>query len=280
MIRRRDLLAALALACLARGAEAADAEWTVSTADVDGALSSAIVRAVPDGGSVLAAHVARVLMWQLDLRHDVARGDRVTVAWRPGPDAKEPEIGAIVYRSTARNATFRAFRWKRPGDASPSFWDEQGREVPRRLRGGPLNDYDQITALLKDRPTHQGMDFKTPVGTPVHAPRAGVVSRVDWKRSGNGRCLELRYDDGVLGKFLHLSKVDVRAGARVRAGDVIALTGNTGHSTAPHLHYQLARGRQTLDPVDYHGTVQRTLEGSARKSFDAVVASWKPRLPD
>lgn len=278
MIARRLALLVATTTLAARAAEASTSEWSIVAADVDGALSTAIVRAVPEHGSVVAAHVARVLMWQLDLRREVARGDRVVVAWRPGTDG-DPEIGAVVYRSLAKSATLRAYRWKRPGDAAASYWDEQGHEVPRRLRDSPLADYDQITALLKDRPTHQGMDFKTAVGTPVRAPRAGVVSRVDWKRRGNGRCLELRFDDDVRAMFLHLSRIDVRAGARVRAGQLIAATGNTGRSTAPHLHYQLARGGRTLDPIDYHGTARRTLDGATRRSFDALVASFKTRLP-
>ena len=105
--------------------------------------------------------------------------------------------------------------------------------MPRRLKASPLASYEQITALLKDRPTHQGMDFKCAEGTEIQAPRAGVVTRMNWKLRGNGNCLELRFDDGTLAKFLHLSAIRVKRGARVRPGQVIALTGNTGRSTAP-----------------------------------------------
>jgi murein DD-endopeptidase MepM/ murein hydrolase activator NlpD len=82
----------------------------------------------------------------------------------------------------------------------------------------------------------------------------------------------VRFEDGVAAKFLHLSAVKVATGARVSAGQVIALTGNTGHSTAPHLHYQLNRGQQTLDPVDYQGTVRRRLNGPALAKLKAEIA--------
>ena len=93
----------------------------------------------------------------------------------------------------------------------------------------------------------------------------------------------MRFDDGTVAKFLHLSAVKVRRGARVKAGEVIALTGNTGRSTAPHLHYQLERGPRTVDPVDYHGTLQRRLSPAETASLRAQVAALGqacgPRAP-
>jgi murein DD-endopeptidase MepM/ murein hydrolase activator NlpD len=66
----------------------------------------------------------------------------------------------------------------------------------------------------------------------------------------------------------------------VKAGDVVALSGNTGHSTAPHLHYQLDRGERTIDPVDYHGTTRRTLAADARPGLQETVAALQPLFGD
>jgi murein DD-endopeptidase len=213
-------------------------------------------------------------MRDLDLRHDVANGDDVQVLWRHAP-GEQPEIGAASYRSQTLGKLLRAYRFRAGGDEFASYWDESGREVARRLKSGPLAHYDQITALLKDRPTHQGMDFKTPVGTPVVAPRAGVVNRINWKLSGNGHCVELRYDDGVIAKFLHLESIQVRPGTRVRPGQPIARSGNTGHSTAPHLHYQLMRGGRPLDPVDYHGVTQRQLPAADLAALKSQISTLR-----
>jgi murein DD-endopeptidase len=112
----------------------------------------------------------------------------------------------------------------------------------------------------------------TTIGTVVRPPRGGLVTRADGKRAGNGRCLELRYADGMIAKFLHLSAINVRVGARVRAGQVIALTGNTGHSTAPHLHYQLGPPGRTVDPVDYHGVTRRKLPARDLEALRKAIA--------
>jgi murein DD-endopeptidase MepM/ murein hydrolase activator NlpD len=273
------LLAVIAVACAppARAQPAADAArpgardggspaatttcggWKVAEVPVRGSMAAALVPALGEEGSQVAALYARIFMWDLDLRRDIVPGDRMRVVWRSSP-AGELEIGAAQYASQRLGKVLRAYRFRGPDDGAPSYWD------------GPLRDYEQITALLKDRPTHQGMDFKTPVGTAVYAPKSGVVSRIDWKLRGNGHCLEIRFEDGVAAKFLHLSAVKVSRGASVRAGQLVALTGNTGHSTAPHLHYQLNRGQQTLDPIDYHGTSRRRLGGAPLKALEAEIA--------
>jgi len=284
VLLRSILLASLAAAGVARaqppdagrpadGAVAPKAcgDWKVAEVPMRGSMAAALVPALGPEGSQLAAHYARIFMWDLDLRRDPLAGDRMWMVWRTGPSG-DPEIGAAQYASQKLGRILRANRFRGPDDAHASYWDGEGVEVARRLKNGPLRDYEQITALLKDRPTHQGMDFKTPVGTPIYAPRAGVVSRINWKLKGNGNCLEVRYEDGVVAKFLHLSAVKVAGQAPVRAGQVIALTGNTGRSTAPHLHYQLNRAAKTVDPIDYHGTARRRLGGKGLEAFKTEVA--------
>ena len=116
------------------------------------------------------------------------------------------------------------------------------------------------------------MDFKVPVGVNVLSTRAGTVTRTNWNTRSNGNCVEVRFADGTLAKYLHLSKTGVRVGQRVNRGDVVGESGNTGRSTAPHLHYQLNLGSRVLDPVDVHGTHARSINPGDRNAFDSNVA--------
>jgi hypothetical protein len=258
------------------------AGWRAAELAVKGSIAASLGAALGEDGSQVAAHFARIFMWDLDLRKDVLAGDRLMLLWRR-TDAGDVEIGAARYQSMQLGRTLRAHRFKAAEDDFPSYWDPDGQEVARRLKASPLATYEQITALLKDRPTHRGMDFKAAVGTEVKAPRAGTFSRINWKLRGNGNCLEMRFDDGTVAKFLHLSAIKARRGARVRPGEVIALTGNTGRSTAPHLHYQLERGPRTIDPVDYHGTLRRQLPPAEltalRAQVQALAQTCGPRAP-
>jgi len=244
--------------------------WQHVDAEVKHSLARTFQNAVSDRGDALAAVYSRMFMWDLDLRRDVQRGDRVMAVYHD-PESSEPSIPVAWYESHKLNKTLKAYQYQAPGDDWPSYWDEAGTEVPYRLVGGPLESYEQVTALLKDRPSHQGMDFKAPTGTPVISPKAGSVTRVNWNTHANGSCVEVRYPDGTLAKFLHLDTVRVRPRQHVTAGQVIATSGNSGRSTAPHLHYQLNRGSQTLDPVEYHGTTRRQLPEIAMADFQMQV---------
>lgn len=247
-----------------------DTTWTVTELEVAHSLSRTFTDAVGDKGPALSAHFARIFHWDLNLRKDLRKGDRIVVAWREGSDGIE--IAAASLKTGKLRKTLRAYNWNRTGDAFPSFWSKEGTEITRRLVESPMSDYALITALLRDRPNHRGMDFKAPEGTPVLATRSGTISRVNWKQRANGRCIELSLPDGTKAKYLHLSSVKVRPGQKVTAGQRIGLSGNTGRTTAPHLHYQLENGRRVIDPVNYHRITQRSVSAGDMDAFQNDVA--------
>ncbi len=258
-------------AVVARDVAADAAQWNIATGTVSSTLSGAFRNAVGNDGSALSAVYSRLFVWDLDLRRDLRKGDRVDVAWNRAPD-DTIEVLAARLHSSKHGQTFAAYRWQAPGDAFTSYWQEDGTEVPFRLQHSPIRDYQQITSLLKDRPTHQGMDFKAPTGTPVVAPFDAKVTRANWNWKSNGNCVELRYPDGAVAKFLHLSELRVEPGDTVKEGDIVALVGNTGRSTAPHLHYQVEVGNKIVDPLDYHGTVRRQVQGTSMGALQKEIA--------
>jgi len=242
----------------------------VVRAAVDQSLARTFQVADPERADVISAIYARLFFWDLDLRRDLQIGDQVAVAYEW--DGELAYIPVASYESKKLGRTLTAYRFQATGDAFPSWWTADGEEVPRRLEESPLASFEQVTSLIKDRPTHKGMDFKVPVGTDVVSPMAGTVVRADWNFTYNGNCVEVRYADGTLARFLHLSRTDVGAGQKVAAGQTIGLSGNTGRSTAPHLHYELEKAGRVVDPVDYHGIVRRSLPEADRVAFEAEKA--------
>lgn|GEM_PF-2029047 len=94
---------------------------------------------------------------------------------------------------------------------------------------------------------HKGLDFPSPVGTPVRATADGVVEYAE-RRSGYGLAVHVRHADGYSTLFGHLSAAAVRAGQRVGRGDVVGRVGNEGRSTGPHVHYEVRRWGKPMDP--------------------------------
>ncbi len=247
---------------------------------VTSSMSSTFLQSAAKSPAALSAVYARLFAWDLDLNRDLHKNDVVEVLFEE-PKGQEPLVLAARFRSqpgTANERVYAAFRYHAPGDVFPSYWSATGEEAPHRLIGGPLDTYEQITSLLKDRPTHQGMDFKAPIGTPVTTPRAGVVTRVNWNQQANGNCVEVRFPDGALAKFLHLNQNLVTAGQQVTAGTAIGHVGNTGRSTGPHLHYQIEKGGAVADPIAYHGTVRRQLPPEAMPGFQQEMETLAAQL--
>jgi murein DD-endopeptidase MepM/ murein hydrolase activator NlpD len=246
-------------------------DWKIARAEVKRTLSDAFIEAAGEDGTALSAVFSRLFVWDMDLRRDLRKGDQVEVAWRRTPEGTI-EILAARMNAAKLGRTLSAYRWQAPGDAFASYWKEDGTEVPHQLQNSPIKDYEQITSLLKDRPTHQGMDFKAPVGTLIFSPYAGEVTRTDWNWKSNGNSVEVRFSNGAMAKFLHLSETKVKPGDRIAAGHVLGLCGNTGHSTASHLHYQIEVGGKVVDPLEYHGTVRRKVEGSSMAALQTEIA--------
>ena len=248
----------------------------VVKADITDSLSRTFQIADPEHADVVSAVYARLFAFDLHLRTDLKRGDSLKVAYTW--DGALTRIAAASYVSGALGKTLNAYEFQATGDKYPSYWDENGQERELRLVDSPIADYEQITSLLKDRPKHHGMDFKTPEGTPITSPRSGRVEQVNWNWTNNGNCVEVVYPDSTTAKFLHMSRVDVKAGDTVQKGTALGLSGNTGHSTAPHLHYELEKNGTIVDPVDYHGTIRRSLPASDMAAFNTEKARLEAML--
>lgn len=124
------------------------------------------------------------------------------------------------------------------GPSAPAFWplDVSGFVTRGQVRPGAPTE------------SHPGIDIAIPVGTPVRAAGGGTVEATGTD-ADYGLFVLLRHPDGYETMYGHASRILVREGDEVPAGQVIALSGNTGRSTAPHLHFEIRRGGRSLDPL-------------------------------
>lgn len=98
---------------------------------------------------------------------------------------------------------------------------------------------------------HSGMDFSCEVGTLVHATADGTVVSTDWEQ-GYGMTVEIDHGYGFQTRYCHLSAYKCRVGQRVTRGELIALSGNTGKSTGPHVHYEVVQRGEKVNPVNFY----------------------------
>jgi murein DD-endopeptidase MepM/ murein hydrolase activator NlpD len=133
---------------------------------------------------------------------------------------------------------------------------ERGTIVPptyiKPISGGRLSSgFGRRSAPKKGASTyHKGVDWATPVGTAVVASSSGTVTRAGWG-SGYGYCVYIKHADGRETRYGHLSKILVSVGQKVSQGQKIALSGNTGVSTGPHLHFEILINGSQVNPLNY-----------------------------
>jgi murein DD-endopeptidase MepM/ murein hydrolase activator NlpD len=181
-----------------------------------------------------------------------------TLAPRPNLSAEAPalrrsqeirvDLNALIRRADLLASSFEeakdslASRSKQLA-ATPSIMPTQGwlTSAFSSMREHPI--------LHIARP-HEGIDVMAPMGSPIEAPAAGVVTDAGWE-TGYGNTVTIDHGYGIVTKFAHASKLLVRAGQHVSRGQRIALVGNTGLATGPHLHYEVHVNGRPVDPLRY-----------------------------
>lgn len=134
----------------------------------------------------------------------------------------------------------------------------------------------RIHPIYKVPKFHAGMDFTAPTGTEIFATGDGVIERVERRQIGYGLNVVIRHGYGYKTLYGHMSQIKVREGQRVKRGDVIGLVGNTGTSVGPHLHYEVIKDGEKVNPAHYYFNdltpeqfeIMLEQSSSANQSFD------------
>ena len=109
----------------------------------------------------------------------------------------------------------------------------------------------RVDPVYKTTKFHAGMDFSSPIGTPIYATGDGVIERADNRSRGYGNHVRINHGYGYLTLYAHMSEIAVRKGQKVKRGDIIGYVGNTGKSVGPHLHYEVHKDGETVNPVNF-----------------------------
>jgi murein DD-endopeptidase MepM/ murein hydrolase activator NlpD len=109
----------------------------------------------------------------------------------------------------------------------------------------------RIHPILKVRKMHTGVDFSAPKGTPIYSTGDGVVSLVRTEFGGYGKHIVIDHGFGFSTRYAHMNDFSVKVGQKIKRGDQIGTVGNTGSSTAPHVHYEVIKDGKYVNPVNY-----------------------------
>ncbi len=137
-------------------------------------------------------------------------------------------------------------------------WKEYWKHIPaiqpvdnKHLRRIASGFGYRIDPIYRVRKFHEGLDFSAPIGTPIYATGDGIVEKVKRSRRGYGNHVIINHGFGYKTLYAHMSKIIVKPGQKVKRGQIIGYVGNTGKSTAPHLHYEVWKNGKKVNPINY-----------------------------
>jgi len=256
-------------------------EWVNNV--LKGTVGSSFVSSAKDAGLTSAeiSGVIKAMQWQMDFRK-VKKGDQFAVLMsREMLEGKREQSRLVGVRLRSGGKDYYAIRAE-----DGKFYDRSGSGLAKGFMRFPTAKQFRISSNFNPRrlnpvtgrvAPHKGVDFAMPQGTPVLAVGDGEV--VMAKRSGAaGYFVAIRHGRSYTTRYMHLKKLLVKPGQKVKRGDRVALSGNTGRSTGPHLHYEVWVNQQAVNPLTAKLPRTEGLTGSDRNEYLAQVREVTPQL--
>jgi murein DD-endopeptidase MepM/ murein hydrolase activator NlpD len=224
------------------------------------------------------AALADAFAYDVDFQRDVRPGDEFELVFERFYDDEGNTVrtGELLFVALDSRRGSRAFyQFLAPGDARPDWYDGDGKSARRFLMRTPINGARLSSGFgMRRHPIlgysrmHRGTDFAAPTGTAILAAGDGTVLRAG-RYGAYGNYVRIRHASGYETAYAHLSRYarGMRVGAQVRQGQVIGYVGTTGRSTGPHLHYEVLRRGQQINPINLRVANGRNLTGRALELF-------------
>lgn len=233
--------------------------------------------------AVLAALI-RNYSYDVDFQRDIQPGDQFEILYEQIV-TEDGEVasgaGDILYASLTLSGKKKAIYRYEDSQGVAEYFNAMGESVRKALLRTPIDGARLSSGFgMRRHPVlgygkmHKGIDFAAPTGTPIYAAGAGVVEEAGSKGS-YGNYIRVRHNNQISTAYAHMSRfgTGMRRGARVSQGDVIGYVGTTGRSTGPHLHYEILKGGQQVNPLSVDMPTGRNLDGKELKRFKGVLAS-------
>ncbi|MEF2548224.1 M23 family metallopeptidase [Aurantimonas sp. E1-2-R+4] len=229
--------------------------------------------------SRLCRQLVSMLASEVDLQARLSPTDRLAVFYslEEGEEDATDKSEILFVEVRFGDTTKRFYRF-RPNDAdSADYFDAEGRSAKQFLLRNPVPNGRFTSSFSPNRKhpvlgyvrPHWGVDWAAPRGTPILASGNGVVEKAGWS-SGYGRQTIIRHANGYETSYSHQNAIakGVKAGAKVRQGQVIGYVGSTGLSTGNHLHYELSVNDKKVDPMRIKLPSGRALKGAELDTFE------------
>lgn len=236
---------------------------------------------------LLITSLAEIYAWTVDF-FGLQKGDRFRILY--SDSWCEGELMSV---DTIYFAVFNRDNLEQPailydqGDGGNQYWNEKGESLRKAFLKAPLKftrisstfSYHRRHPITGQVRAHTAVDYAAPAGTPVMTIGDGTVISAGWA-GGGGNTVKIRHNSMYTTAYLHLSRYakGIKAGARVRQGDVIGYVGSTGMSTGPHLDFRVWKNGTPVDPLKLESPKEDPILPENLPALDSVYRMYKARV--
>ena len=220
---------------------------------------------------------ARIFGFEIDFQRDIRKGDSFRILYEMfyDEDGKKVKTGSIIFAYMSVNGReINLYRFGTNKDYG--YFDSFGKSVEKALMKTPINGARLSSSFgMRKHPIsgftkmHKGTDFAAPEGTPIMASGSGTVVAAKWC-GGGGNCVKIKHNSTYTTVYAHMKSFGkgIRAGKKVRQGQIIGYVGSTGISTGPHLHYEVIVNGKHVNSRTLKLPSGKVLKGNERKLFE------------
>ena len=228
--------------------------------------------------------IVQIFSWDIDFATNIQSGDSFSViydnTYREGVFIGVGDIKAV--RFTNEGKDYFAFMVKNE-DGTRGYYNELGESTKKALLKTPLNftrissnfSYSRKNPVNGSFASHRAVDLAAPTGTPIESVGDGVVEQAGWN-GGYGKYIRIRHSNGFKTAYAHLSSISsgVKKGSTVAQGQLIGAVGSTGNSTGPHLHYEVWKDGNPVNPFNVDLPSGEPINDSERDSFNRIMQKY------
>ncbi len=249
----------------------------------EGTINSSLYATIYEEGlsEQLAARLSEIYKWTIDF-FAIQKGDSFRVLYEEQYiDTMRIGIGKIYGAEFVHmGKPYLAIRFEQ-GDET-GYWDGEGKNLRKNFLQAPLSFSARVSSkygmrthpIRRTRQMHNGVDYAAPTGTPVLAIADGTVTRAGWDSGGGGNRIWLKHARGLESAYLHLSRFGsgIRAGVRVKQGQVIGYVGSTGMSTGPHLDFRIRENGKYINPQKVPSMPTTPIGAANKDRFETMMS--------
>lgn len=266
--------------------------YEVKVIKAGGTIESSMYQAALDSGIDERAiiELANAFQWSVDFALDVRVGDTFTFIYEERyRDGEYVMPGQIMAGKYVNDGTEHYVFYFEDTTENSGYFDREGNSVQKMFLKAPVafkyisSGYTTgpryVAAFKQYNPSHRGIDYAASAGTPVRSVGDGTVTSAGWN-GPYGNFITVRHNGTYSTNYGHLSGFAIRKGQSVSQGQTIGYVGSTGYSTGPHLHYEMVKNGEKINPLREVLPPGKPIADENREAFTKLVTDFKARLDE